>query len=257
MSGEQQAERYAARRTSFGSTARDYDVVRPDWPGETVSWMLGAPDPGTSLTVVDLGCGTGKGSRVLATLGHEVDAVDPSDGMLVALEAARATLPPATAARLRSHRGGAEAIPLPDGMADAVTVFQAWHWFDAEVAVLECARVLRPGGWLSMAWHHRDDRSGWGAELSAIVRHAENIPEREDPPRATSFDAVESAEFGYLMRQSVDDLVRHAATWSFVAIHPERERMLQQVRELGLRAAGPDGLVEIPMQTRCYRLRRR
>ena len=138
-----------------------------------------------------------------------------------------------------------------------MTVFQAWHWFDAEVALLECARVLRPGGWLSMAWHHRDDRSGWGAELSAIVRHAENIPEREDPPQATSFDAVETAEFGYLMRQSVDDLVRHAATWSFVAIHPERERMLKQVRAIDVRVAGPGGMVEIPMQTRCYRLRRR
>ena len=59
------------------------------------------------------------------------------------------------------------------------------------------------------------------------------------------------------MRQSVDDLVRHAATWSFVAIHPERERMLEQVRELGARVADPGGMVEIPMQTRCYRLRRR
>jgi SAM-dependent methyltransferase len=257
MSGEQQAERYAARRTSFGSTARDYDAVRPEWPEATVTWMLGAPDPGTTLAVVDLGCGTGKGSRALATLGHQVEAVDPSDGMLEALEASRATLPPTVSARLRSHRGGAEAIPLPDGTADAVTVFQAWHWFDPEPAVLECARVLRPGGWLSMAWHHRDDRSGWGAELSAIVEHAENIPDREDPPPATAFDAVETEVFGHLMRQSVDDLVRHAGTWSFVAIHPERERMLQQVRELGRRVADPDGWVEIPMRTRCYRLRRR
>src|SRR5689334_11338462 len=61
MGGEQQAGRYAARRTSFGGTARDYDAVRPEWPGGTVSWMLGAPAPGTALSVVDLGCGTGKG----------------------------------------------------------------------------------------------------------------------------------------------------------------------------------------------------
>ena len=190
--------------------------------------------------MVDLGCGTGKGSRVLATLGHEVDAVDPSDGMLEALEASRVTLPPATAARLRSHRGGAEAIPLPDGTADAVTVFQAWHWFDAEVAVLECARVLRPGGWLSMAGTTATTGPGGAPSCRPSSGTAENIPEREDPPRATSFDAVETAVFGYLMRQSVDDLVRHAATWSFVAIHPERDRMLEQVRELG-RARGRVG----------------
>jgi hypothetical protein len=59
------------------------------------------------------------------------------------------------------------------------------------------------------------------------------------------------------MRQSVEDLVLRASTWSYVAIHPERDRVLDEVRALGRRVAGGDGMVEIPMTTRCYRLRRR
>jgi hypothetical protein len=42
-----------------------------------------------------------------------------------------------------------------------------------------------------------------------------------------------------------------------VAIHPERDRILDEVRTLGRRVADRGGLVTIPMVTRCYRLRRR
>ena len=257
MSRESRATVFTARRTSFGRTAATYDAVRPEWPATTISWMLGAPPPERSLRVVDVGCGTGKGSRALIALGHEVEAVDPSAGMLGVLEEARATMPREQSARLRTHRGNAEQIPLPDGSAEAVTALQAWHWFDPDAAARECARVLRPGGWLSMAWHYRDDASGWGAELSAIVQRHEHEPDvGELPQPAGPFGAAETTLFAYVLRQSVEDLVRHAGTWSFVAVNPDRDRILAQVRALGTRVAGDDGMVEIPMRTWCYRLRR-
>lgn len=59
------------------------------------------------------------------------------------------------------------------------------------------------------------------------------------------------------MRQSIDELVLQASTWSYVATHAERDRILDDVRGLAKRVADPDGMVEIPMTTRCYRLRRR
>jgi hypothetical protein len=71
------------------------------------------------------------------------------------------------------------------------------------------------------------------------------------------FEPVETDLFAYAMRQSVEDLVRHASTWSYVAIHPERDQVLDDVRALGRKVADGDGMVEIPMTTRCYRLRRR
>jgi SAM-dependent methyltransferase len=258
MSEIEGAEVFGARRVAFGAYGATYDAVRPEWPTGTVAWMLGSPTTATVFRVVDLGAGTGKGTRAIASLGHEVIAVEPSDGMREALTESLAALPEEVAGRISALAGGAEDIPVETGSVDAVAVFQAWHWFDAEVAAAECARVLRPGGWLSMGWHHRSEDVGWSRELSDIVEQGENQPDDEEaPPVGPEFEPVETELFTYGMRQSVEDLVLHASTWSYVAIHPERDRVLDEVRALGQRVAGVDGMVEIPLTTRCYRLRRR
>ncbi len=249
---------FGARRMSFGAYASTYDAVRPEWPEETVAWMLGSPTTGTVCRVVDVGAGTGKGTRAIAALGHEVIAVEPSDGMREALKSSLGALPEDVARRFTIVAGGAENIPVERDSVDAVTAFQAWHWFDAEAAAAEAARVLRPGGWVSMAWHHRTVDAGWSRELADIVDRHENLPDDiEVPPLGPQFEPFETEVFTYVMRQSVEDLVRHASTWSYVAIHPERDRVLDDVRALGRRVAEADAMLEIPMTTRCYRLRRR
>jgi SAM-dependent methyltransferase len=258
MSENESAEVFGARRVAFGAYAATYDAVRPEWPTQTVAWMLGSPAAGAVCRVVDLGAGTGKGTRAIAALGHEVVAVEPSDDMRQALTASLVALPDELAGRISALAGGAEEIPVESGSVDAVTVFQAWHWFDAEAAAAECARVLRPGGWLSMGWHARSEDASWSRELSDIVEHHDNQPDDEEvPPVGPGFEPFETELFSYGMRQSVEDFVLHASTWSFVAIHPERDGILDEVRALGRRVADGDGMVEIPMTTRCYRLRRR
>ena len=258
MNGPKDAGVFGARLRSFGADAATYDAVRPEWPTKTVAWMLGPPTAGAVCRVVDLGAGTGKGTRAIAALGHEVIAVEPSDGMREALTSSLDALPEEVARRVTILAGGAESIPVESESVDAVTVFQAWHWFDAEAAAAESARVLRPGGWLSMAWHHRSEEVGWTHELSEIVEGHKKLPDdQEVPPVGPEFDPFETELFTYGMRQSVEDLVLHASTWSYVAIHPERGRVLEEVRALGRRVAGVDRMVEIPMTTRCYRLRRR
>ena len=258
MGGDSTPDLFARRRTSFGAMAAEYDAVRPSWPADTVGWMLGSPTPSTVLRVLDLGAGTGKGTRALARMGHEVVAVEPAEGMLGALRGSLRGLPAEVAARVDARDGSAEHLPAKDGSVEAVTVFQAWHWFDHEAAALECARVLRPGGWLSMAWHRRDESVAWQEELSDLVERHENIADDQDfPPFPEPFGPVEHEVFAWTLRQSPEDLARHAGTWSFVAVRPDRDEVLERVRALAERVAGVDGMVEVPMLTECYRLRRR
>src|SRR4051794_1947800 len=143
----------ADQAASFGLAAREYERGRPGYPEAALDWLL----PPDARDVVDLGAGTGKLTRQLAGRNLHVVAVEPSDGMRA--ELARA-LPDATALP-----GAAERIPLPDASADAVLVAQAWHWVDAEAAVPEVVRVLRPGGRLGLLWNLRDETVDWVAAL--------------------------------------------------------------------------------------------
>ncbi|MCW2573171.1 MAG: class SAM-dependent methyltransferase [Frankiales bacterium] len=131
------------RALSFGSAAAEYDAARPSYPADAVRWAIGG-----ARRVLDLGAGTGKLTSVLQALGIDTIAVEPDDAM-------RALVPgPAVA-------GTAEAIPLPDASVDAIVVGQAFHWFDAALAMPEMVRVLRPGGTVGMFWNMFDDAVPW------------------------------------------------------------------------------------------------
>ena len=114
--------------------AEDYERGRPGYPSEAVD--LPRLPPGS--TVLDLGAGTGKLTRVLTRRYAHVIAVEPLDNMRAILER---VVPEA-----ETHAGSADAIPLPDGSVDAVFAAQAFHWFATDAAVAEIARVLKPGG---------------------------------------------------------------------------------------------------------------
>ena len=64
----------------------------------------------------------------------------------------------------------AEQLPFADQSFDAVTVAQAFHWFDAPAALAEFARVLRPGGGLALVWNERDESDPVVAELTRISK---------------------------------------------------------------------------------------
>jgi SAM-dependent methyltransferase len=244
-----------ARRTSFGAGASTYDAVRPSWPAGTVHWLLGDPDG--ALRVLDLGAGTGLGTRTVAALGHEVVAVDPSAGMLAALDAAN--LAPDVRARIRTRVSPAESLADPAGSFDAATAFQAWHWFDAAQVARECARVLRPGGWLGLAWHSWSDQVDWLRELGRLVGTPEMVWDPDRVPWAAELDGfapAENAQFSTEQVLTVEDTVRLASSWSPVAVRDDRDAVLDGVRDLAARSADSDGRLVFPYVTDCYRYRR-
>jgi SAM-dependent methyltransferase len=130
---------------SFDLAAEEYEATRPSYPDELLDLLPVAND----ATVLDLGAGTGKLTRVLARCYARVIAVEPLAGMRGILER---VVPEAEA-----HPGSAEAIPLADSSVDAVFAAQAFHWFDHERALPEIGRVLRPGGVLAIVWNGPDE----------------------------------------------------------------------------------------------------
>jgi SAM-dependent methyltransferase len=137
-------------------------------------------------------------------------------------------------------------MPLPDASADAVTVGQAFHWFDGEPALAEIHRVLRPGGHLALLWNVRLlDDPGQAAVEELIAPYTGEIPRHRSGEWRRPIEA--SALFGPLEErafpneQSLDaaGLVDRVASTSAIAAldSPERSALLERVRALA--ANGP------------------
>ena len=86
-------------------------------------------------------------------------AVEPDERMRAVLAAAD---PP-----VEVLAGQAEEIPADRSSVDVVIAASAWHWVDEERAVPEVARVLRPGGRLSLVWTGPDRSVDWMRSLWA------------------------------------------------------------------------------------------
>jgi len=100
--------------------------------------------------VLDLGCGTGTLAVDLARSGAHVIGVD-GDEEILGRAAAKARH---AGVELDLREGLAGSIPLGDGSVDAVVCSLLWHHLvpaDKAAGLIECRRVLRPGGRLLVA----------------------------------------------------------------------------------------------------------
>jgi SAM-dependent methyltransferase len=221
----------------FGAGAEAYERGRPGYADDLVSWLVDRLRIGPGRAVVDLAAGTGKLTRLLTATGAELTAVEPVDAMRDQLVRA--------CPGVRDITGTAEEIPLPDGSVDAVTVAQAFHWFDPSAALAEIARVLRPGGVLGIAFNERDTRTPWVADLSRLIRWDEREQWRvpytvevdwaeviaEHGPR---FGPVDRYDTTYVQPMDPDTIVQRVLSTSYLARLPadEQAALAQQVRDL-------------------------
>lgn len=248
------------QRSVPSSTAVLHDQVRPGWSAGVIHWLLGCPKPGKRLSVLDLGAGTGLGTRAMAHLGHNVTAVDTEDHMLAVLVAENGQLPHRIAGRISVVKGSAEQLPLQSSSFDAIVCLQAWHWVDQERAVYECNRVLAPDGTVGLAWHTWDRSSPWVQALAAIVEPDGTPPDQTStaPHVFATRGSFERQNFPFNYELNVDQLIRLASSWSFVSQRPDRASVLAEIHRLGRWAASPDtGLLRFPHITAAYRLQKR
>jgi ubiquinone/menaquinone biosynthesis C-methylase UbiE len=225
---------HQAAASGFQNAADRYERGRPGYPADAVALLTEVLGIGPGRTVLDLGAGTGKFTRSIADRGATVIAVEPVAAMRATL---REVIPAATILN-----GIAEAIPLADGAVDAVVVAQAFHWFDADRALQEIHRVLRPGGALGLIWNVRDESSAWSRRLTQLFDElsGSHAPRYKHGTWRVAFEATERFEPLRSRTIAHDHLVTRegfidrVASVSYVAAAPdgERSRVLSEVREL-------------------------
>jgi SAM-dependent methyltransferase len=121
-------------RNWFDQGGRAYARFRPEYPRELAAYLASAaPD---NRLAVDVGCGNGQLTQLLAPYFDRVIGLDPSADQI-------ANAVPN--ARIHYECAPAERLPVPDASASLVTAAQAAHWFDLPAFYREVRRIAVPG----------------------------------------------------------------------------------------------------------------
>lgn len=122
-------------RNWFDQGGRTYARFRPEYPPRLAAFLASvAPD---TRLAVDVGCGNGQLTRLLANHFSAVVGIDPSADQIANAVAHE---------RVTYQCAPAEHLPLADGSSSMITAAQAAHWFNLPAFYKEVRRTVVPGG---------------------------------------------------------------------------------------------------------------
>jgi SAM-dependent methyltransferase len=189
----------------FTTRAGVYAESRPSYPAASLDAVFrGLGDP-KALVVADLGAGTGISSRLIADRGARVIAIEANAAIRAAAREDE---------RIEWRAVTAERSTLPARSVDVVAAFQAWHWFENELATVEARRIARKGGKLAVVYNERDEDDPFTARFGDLVRrYALDATERRREQALAHVAAIDPARttfdrFGH--KQTLDRTRLHA-----------------------------------------------
>ncbi len=158
----------------FEKVAAMYEALRTtdEAPVRTIGQFL----PDRAVTGLDIGCGTGRYTRLLRRLlpeGSQLIASDVSPAMLAQLTAAQR----GHALGVAPLRAAAEQLPLRAASLDLVTAFNCVHHFDLARFLAAVARVLKPGGRLFIYTRtpQQNARTIWGRYFPGFTEREQRL----------------------------------------------------------------------------------
>ncbi|MGH3406293.1 MAG: class I SAM-dependent methyltransferase [Streptosporangiaceae bacterium] len=158
----------------FERVAAVYESLRTT--DEAPVLRIGQFLPDRPVTGLDVGCGTGRYSRLLRGLlpdGSLLVASDVSAAMLAELKAGSH----GDAAGVVPLLSTAEELPLRTASLDLVTAFNCVHHFDLSRFLTAAARVLAPGGQLFIYTRtpQQNARTIWGRYFPAFTEREQRL----------------------------------------------------------------------------------
>jgi ubiquinone/menaquinone biosynthesis C-methylase UbiE len=223
---------------NFKGLADNYSRNRPQYPQRMLAELRGLLPDGR-LSVIDLASGTGISTRaILKALGEraEIVGIEPSEDMRCRAEEDSKDHP-----SIRYEDGKAEDLLVDDGTLDMIFVGQALHWFDRPIFYAETARVLKPGGVVTIA---RNTRNWRKSELVAEYEgfHEKYLPGFSRTERELDA-AAELAAFDWVVRTEVfeEEWIRPMKLPTFLGMALSSSKVTQAL----VNAGWEDGLAEL------------
>jgi SAM-dependent methyltransferase len=205
-------ETHDLRLTHFSTGSADYAAHRPTYPHALVD-ELACISPGHRLAL-DVGCGTGQLSVLLADRFDHVIATDASAAQID--NAQRRD-------RVTYRTALAQDSGLPDASVDLITVAQAAHWLDLDVFYAEVRRIARPNAAIALITYgvlhidgpaeqivqhfYRDTLAPyWPAERRHVEDGYRSLP--------FPFHETQPPDLAITLSWTLDDLLGYIRTWS-------------------------------------------
>eukprot|EP00834_Sanchytrium_tribonematis_P001817 NODE_47_length_32105_cov_1.240892.p16 type:complete len:249 gc:universal NODE_47_length_32105_cov_1.240892:5197-5943(+) len=166
----------------FNHQVDAYDRGRPDYPADAILHLIHELNITNDMKLVDLAAGTGKFTKILSQhTNASITAIEPIENMRF---------------KFQSHlsipilNGTAESIPLPNESIDVVFIAQAFHWFDANKALPEIHRILKPNGKLALIWNKMDLSCHWLFNVQEMInKHNPGVLQYANTPWQSYFEA--------------------------------------------------------------------
>ena len=239
----------------YNTRGSSYESARPGYPKALIDYLYQDLHFSEANAIADIGSGTGKFTQLLLERGSRVYAVEPNAEMRQIAERKLWNYP-----GFCSIDGTASCTGIEEKV-DVITAAQAFHWFDSESFKHECARILSPGGWISLLWNLRVP----DAEITCACRETFrkycsrfidfNIGMKEDAPEIYDFfdGKCEKGVFDNPLQYDEEQFVERYLSSSYSLRKGEEgyEACIDSVREIFYRYS-KNGVVEVPNQAICY-----
>ncbi|MGA9875524.1 MAG: methyltransferase domain-containing protein [Solirubrobacteraceae bacterium] len=222
----------------FVDVADAYERGRPEYTPAVAQAIATELRLATDARILDLAAGTGKLTRALIEAGLEVVAVEPQGRLREILIS--------NVGAERVLDGTAEQIPLPDASVAAVTVADAFHWFDQIATLREIRRVLMPDGGLAVLRIVPDwSGASWAHEVGSLIGELGREHPQFHGPRWQDTAIADGCwttprELRFTMRQQArpEGILDYITSMSWMAALPDELRAETLAKVGDLIAAG-------------------
>ncbi len=226
-------------KSTFNSAAADYETSRPGYPQSLVDDVIrlsGIPARGE---VLEIGCGTGRATRLFATRGYRMVCLDLGrDLVKIAKSALR------DAGDVTFILTEFEEYEPAGRTFDLIIAATSFHWIRPEAQYIRTATLLKPGGALAVFRHlHVGQDRGFFAEVQETYRAC--APSLVAPVAAsdrgdhqiTGADLYEPPihrEYPWSQEYTAGEYIRLLGTYSDHIALPgdERARLFSEISEL-------------------------